>query len=67
MLTNVNVNVSVTRLLSAAVLSERWAPGRCVKLHVLMKSDNCGENQDCSGKGVCFSKENMVSTTNQAQ
>ncbi|XP_052123536.1 delta and Notch-like epidermal growth factor-related receptor [Frankliniella occidentalis] len=41
------------------ILSERWAPGRCVRLHVLMKSDNCGENQDCSGKGVCYSKDSM--------
>ncbi|XP_067010904.2 delta and Notch-like epidermal growth factor-related receptor [Anabrus simplex] len=40
------------------VVSERWG-GQCVRLRVLVKSDNCGENQDCSSKGVCFSNISM--------
>ncbi|XP_046991885.1 delta and Notch-like epidermal growth factor-related receptor [Schistocerca americana] len=40
------------------VVSERWG-GQCVRLRVLVKSDNCGENQDCSAKGVCFSNISM--------
>jgi hypothetical protein len=25
-----------------------------------VKSDNCGENAECSGKGICFSNASMV-------
>ncbi|GLG96430.1 Uncharacterized protein GBIM_03415, partial [Gryllus bimaculatus] len=40
------------------VTSELWG-GHCVQLRVLVKSDNCGDGQDCSGKGVCFSNTSM--------
>lgn len=43
-----------------AVVSARWG-AECVRLRVVVKSDNCGEGQDCSGKGVCFSNISMVS------
>ena len=44
-----------------AVVSAKWG-AECVRLRVVVKSDNCGEGQDCSGKGVCFSNISMVST-----
>lgn len=28
-----------------------------------MKSDNCGDSRDCSGKGVCYSNVSMVLST----
>jgi hypothetical protein len=34
---------------------------QCVRLRVNVKSDNCGENAECSGKGICFSNASMVS------
>ncbi|XP_069704556.1 delta and Notch-like epidermal growth factor-related receptor isoform X2 [Periplaneta americana] len=40
------------------VVSARWGT-ECVRLRVVVKSDNCGEGQDCSGKGVCFSNISM--------
>nr|XP_029710054.1 fibropellin-1-like [Aedes albopictus] len=40
------------------VVSEQWGH-QCVRLKVTVKSDNCGENADCSGKGVCFSNNSM--------
>jgi hypothetical protein len=45
---------------SVAVVSALWGT-ECVRLRVVVKSDNCGEGQDCSGKGVCFSNISMVS------
>lgn len=42
------------------VVSDLWGP-QCVRLKVTVKSDNCGENAQCSGKGVCFSNASMVS------
>jgi len=48
-----------------AVVSARWG-AECVRLRVVVKSDNCGEGQDCSGKGVCFSNISMVSVIWQA-
>ncbi|TDG45135.1 hypothetical protein AWZ03_008473 [Drosophila navojoa] len=36
------------------VVSELWGE-QCVRLKVTTKTDNCGENADCSGKGVCYS------------
>jgi len=48
-----------------AVVSARWG-AECVRLRVVVKSDNCGEGQDCSGKGVCFSNISMVSAIWQA-
>lgn len=42
------------------MVSARWGT-ECVRLRVVVKSDNCGEGQDCSGKGVCFSNISMVS------
>ncbi|XP_023166221.2 uncharacterized protein LOC111596297 [Drosophila hydei] len=36
------------------VVSELWG-AQCVRLKVTTKTDNCGENADCSGKGVCYS------------
>lgn len=41
------------------VVSETWKQ-QCVRLKVTVKSDNCGENAECSGKGVCFSNVSMV-------
>ncbi|XP_021942797.1 delta and Notch-like epidermal growth factor-related receptor isoform X2 [Zootermopsis nevadensis] len=40
------------------VVSSRWG-SECVRLRIVVKSDNCGEGQDCSGKGVCFSNISM--------
>lgn len=45
---------------SVAVVSARWGT-ECVRLRVVVKSDNCGDGQDCSSKGVCFSNISMVS------
>lgn len=42
------------------VVSDLWGP-QCVRLKVTVKSDNCGENAQCNGKGVCFSNASMVS------
>lgn len=42
------------------MVSELWG-SQCVRLKVTVKSDNCGENAECSGKGVCFSNSAMVS------
>ncbi|KAJ6635109.1 hypothetical protein Bhyg_13692 [Pseudolycoriella hygida] len=42
------------------VVSEIWG-SQCVRLKVTVKSDNCGENSDCSGKGICYSNASMVS------
>lgn len=42
------------------VVSEIWG-SQCVRLKVTVKSDNCGENADCSGKGICYSNTSMVS------
>lgn len=42
------------------VVSDLWGP-QCVRLKVTVKSDNCGENAQCSGKGICFSNASMVS------
>lgn len=41
-----------------AVVSELWGK-QCIRLKVTVKSDNCGENADCSGKGVCYSNDSM--------
>lgn len=43
------------------VVSDLWGP-QCVRLKVTVKSDNCGENAQCSGKGVCYSNATMVSS-----
>jgi len=40
------------------VVSELWGT-QCVRLKVTTKTDNCGENADCSGKGVCYSNPSM--------
>lgn len=40
------------------VVSELWG-SQCVRLKVTTKTENCGENADCSGKGVCFSNSDM--------
>ncbi|XP_031769118.2 delta and Notch-like epidermal growth factor-related receptor isoform X2 [Galleria mellonella] len=40
------------------VVSENWG-SKCVRLKVTVKSDNCGEFQDCSGKGVCYTNVSM--------
>ncbi|CAO1371956.1 unnamed protein product [Diamesa tonsa] len=40
------------------VVSELWDQ-QCVRLRVNVKSDNCGENAECSGKGICFSNVSM--------
>lgn len=46
--------------LFVVVVSELWDQ-QCVRLRVNVKSDNCGENAECSGKGICFSNASMVS------
>lgn len=43
-----------------AVVSENW--GSCVRLKITVKSDNCGDSQDCTGKGVCYTNVSMVCT-----
>ncbi|XP_048489260.1 delta and Notch-like epidermal growth factor-related receptor isoform X2 [Plutella xylostella] len=40
------------------VVSESWG-SQCVRLKVTVKSDNCGDSQDCSGKGVCYTNVSM--------
>ncbi|XP_043063913.1 LOW QUALITY PROTEIN: protein HEG [Drosophila ficusphila] len=40
------------------VVSELWG-AQCVRLKVTTKTDNCGDNADCSGKGVCYSNSGM--------
>ncbi|XP_041975910.1 delta and Notch-like epidermal growth factor-related receptor isoform X2 [Aricia agestis] len=40
------------------VVSARWG-ARCVRLRVTVKSDNCGDSQECSGKGVCYTNVSM--------
>ncbi|CAH0724859.1 unnamed protein product, partial [Brenthis ino] len=40
------------------VVSENWG-SQCVRLRVTVKSDNCGESQDCTAKGVCFTNVSM--------
>ncbi|KAK9758674.1 EGF-like domain [Popillia japonica] len=40
------------------VVSELWK-NQCIRLKVVVKSDNCGENEDCSGKGLCYSNISM--------
>lgn len=70
-LTDVSVNMisqmdflpssaDLTPVGSVAVVSQLWGK-QCVRLKVIVKSDNCGENADCSNKGVCFSNISMVS------
>jgi hypothetical protein len=51
---------TATHTRCVAVVSARWGAD-CVRLRVVVKSDNCGVGQDCSGKGVCFSNISMVS------
>lgn len=55
-----NLGSTVFFSLSFAVVSDLWGP-QCVRLKVTVKSDNCGENAQCSGKGICFSNASMVS------
>lgn len=43
------------------MVSDLWFENQCVRLSVNVKSDDCGENAECSGKGVCFSNSSMVS------
>ncbi|XP_067623961.1 uncharacterized protein [Eurosta solidaginis] len=40
------------------VVSELWG-SQCIRLKVTTKTDNCGENAECSGKGICFSNNVM--------
>ncbi|XP_037958807.1 serine-rich adhesin for platelets-like [Teleopsis dalmanni] len=40
------------------VVSENWGKN-CVRLKVTTKIDNCGEDADCSGKGICYSNAVM--------
>lgn len=46
-------------LLFHEVVSEMWE-NHCIRLRVNVKSDNCGENSECSGKGICYSNNSMV-------
>ncbi|KAE8573709.1 fibropellin-1 isoform A, partial [Halyomorpha halys] len=32
---------------------------RCTKLKITVKSENCGDNENCSGKGACFTNTSM--------
>ncbi|CAB3378329.1 Hypothetical predicted protein [Cloeon dipterum] len=41
------------------VVSTKWLEERCVRLRVVVKADNCGDAQDCSAKGVCFTNGSM--------
>ncbi|XP_073993146.1 uncharacterized protein isoform X4 [Rhodnius prolixus] len=49
---------NVFRVCSWSVVSGSWA-GHCIKLKVTVKSENCGENEDCSGKGVCYTNSSL--------
>ncbi|XP_045538284.1 delta and Notch-like epidermal growth factor-related receptor [Papilio machaon] len=40
------------------VVAENWG-SQCVRLKVTVKSDNCGESQECSGNGVCYTNVSM--------
>ncbi|KAI5640559.1 EGF-like domain-containing protein [Phthorimaea operculella] len=40
------------------VVSKNWG-SQCVRLKVTVKSDNCGESQECAGKGVCYTNISM--------
>ncbi|XP_030384302.1 mucin-5AC [Scaptodrosophila lebanonensis] len=40
------------------VVSELWG-AQCVRLKVTTKTDNCGENAECSSKGICYSNVAM--------
>lgn len=40
------------------MVSSLWGD-QCIRLKVIVKSDNCGENKDCSGKGICYSTTSM--------
>nr|XP_018906103.1 PREDICTED: neurogenic locus protein delta-like [Bemisia tabaci] len=40
------------------VTSKLWG-SECIHLQVTMKSDNCGDDQSCSDKGLCFTKDSM--------
>ncbi|XP_026319660.1 delta and Notch-like epidermal growth factor-related receptor isoform X2 [Hyposmocoma kahamanoa] len=40
------------------VVSKNWRT-QCVRLKVTVKSDNCGDSQDCSGNGVCYTNVSM--------
>ncbi|XP_052738910.1 neurogenic locus notch homolog protein 1 [Bicyclus anynana] len=40
------------------VVSETWG-SQCIRLKVTVKSDNCGDSQDCTGKGVCYTNVSM--------
>ncbi|RZF43780.1 hypothetical protein LSTR_LSTR009203 [Laodelphax striatellus] len=42
------------------VTSEAWGT-HCVQLNIVVKSDNCGDNQDCSTKGLCYTNSSMDS------
>lgn len=53
------INVCFVSPFCVTVVSDLWGP-QCVRLKVTVKSDNCGENAQCSGKGVCFSNASMV-------
>lgn len=46
-----------------AVVSENWK-SQCVRLKVTVKSDSCGDSQDCSSKGVCYTNVSMVRISN---
>ncbi|KAL4712748.1 hypothetical protein ACJJTC_008045 [Scirpophaga incertulas] len=40
------------------VVSKNWR-SKCVRLKVTVKSDNCGDFQGCSEKGVCYTNVSM--------
>lgn len=48
-------------MISSEVVSDSWFANQCVRLSINMKSNDCGDNADCSGKGLCFSNSSMVS------
>ncbi|GBP20653.1 Protein eyes shut homolog [Eumeta japonica] len=58
----ISIYIEIRRTLNTKggklVVSENWG-SQCVRLKVTVKSDNCGDSQDCSGHGVCYSNISM--------
>ncbi|BES92452.1 Delta-like protein [Nesidiocoris tenuis] len=40
------------------IVSDSW-DNLCAKLRVTVKSQNCGDSEDCSGKGACYANASM--------
>lgn len=54
------VHVTIYTIFSQ-VVSNLWFANECVKIRINMKSNDCGDDANCSGKGLCYSNNSMVS------